>query len=70
MVLIKITSDNAESEIVTTEAYEAFVLAMSTGDYHTHSAQILIMPESDPRFKVALETSALIIDSLNEGYYL
>jgi len=46
MVLIKVYSDNFHAGTFTVEAYEALALSMSTGDYATHTTQLVVMPES------------------------
>lgn len=45
MVLIKLTSDNYSSQLMTAEAYEMVVLEMSTGDHATHRTEVLVSPQ-------------------------
>jgi len=66
MILIKLTSDNFESTLLTTEAYEAVVLTMSTGDYSTHKAEPVVLPSTDDRVFEAENLSADILIDLND----
>ena len=68
MILIKLTSDNFQGELITVEAYELIALQMSTGDHATHKATPMVMPgpESpycDPRAEKAIELSAQILEA-------
>ncbi len=61
MVLIRLTSDNFDDELITVDAYEEVALTMSTGDYGTHRAAPVVMPANDPRI---VDAEALSIDIL------
>lgn len=62
MTLIRLNSDNYTHELLTPEAYEAIALNMSTGDYCTHKADVIIIPETDSRCDDALELSLEILN--------
>ena len=51
------------NDLLTPEAYELVVLSMSTGDYSTHEATVIVIPESDERSQEAIELSQDILES-------
>lgn len=62
MVLLRLTSDNYDSVVVTPEAYELIALSMSTADYCTHQAEVLTIPANNEIAEQAMELSFEIID--------
>jgi len=43
--VIKLTSDNYENTLVTQAAYEEIRLQMSTGDFHTHKIETVLVED-------------------------
>jgi hypothetical protein len=64
MTLIRLTSDNCDELLVTINAYEEIVLTMSTGDYCTHTAIPVVMPEDDLRAQEAIRISNEILEEV------
>lgn len=42
--VVRVNSDNFENELFTFEAYTELRLQMSTGDFHTHTHEIVEVP--------------------------
>ena len=43
--VIRLNSDNYENALVTKEAYEEIRLQMSTGDFHTHKIETVLVED-------------------------
>lgn len=47
MKLYRVNSDNLDNAVLTEAAYHELRLQMSTGDFHTHTAEVIAEPTED-----------------------
>ena len=64
--LYKVTSDNYTNQLMTKEAYAEFRLQMSTGDFHTHTAELVDVSNIDAN---SLD-NILTVDDMVDGEQL
>lgn len=62
MVLIKITINGQDQGAYTTEAYEELRLQMSTGDFHVHKPEVVVV--NTPNWDEVIDLD-LLLNQLN-----